>query len=184
MCSGLRDAANLAWKLAATIREGAPDSLLDSYQPERAPNLRATIDMAIMMGRTVCIKSPLAALLRDLKFGLGRALGKLPDGPPAYPPILEGILHAGSPGAGSYFPQPIAADGSRLDDVLGNGSWLLTLESLATPELAPFARPLTAWLDSHGAEAVLVRPDRYTFGTGSPAELTSSWKSLTGLEPR
>ena len=76
MCSGLRDAANLAWKLAAVTRDGADDCLLDTYQPERAPNLRAMIDMAIMMGKTVCITSPFGAWLRDMKFKLGRALGK------------------------------------------------------------------------------------------------------------
>jgi 3-(3-hydroxy-phenyl)propionate hydroxylase len=37
LCSGIRDAANLAWKLGAILREGAPDSLLDSYQPSASP---------------------------------------------------------------------------------------------------------------------------------------------------
>jgi len=41
LCSGLRDAANLAWKLAAVVVDDAPDSLLDSYQPERGPHLRS-----------------------------------------------------------------------------------------------------------------------------------------------
>lgn len=178
MCSGLRDAANLAWKLAAATRHGAPDTLLDSYQPERAPNLRATIDMAIMMGKTVCITSKWGAFLRDLKFKLGRALGKLPDGPPAYPPISSGMILAGSPCAGAYFPQPIAADGSRLDDVLGPGHWTLARPDLADPRLAPFAKPLAAWLERQGVDAVLIRPDRYVFGTGAKAELDAAWNRL------
>ncbi len=175
MCSGLRDAANLAWKLEAVIRGGADDALLDSYQPEREPNLRATIAMAIMMGKTVCITSRFGAWLRDMKFKLARALGKLPDGPPAYPPISAGLILSGSAGAGSYFPQPLSPDGARLDDVLGVGTWLITREDVGGPQLAPFAQPLERWLDSQQCEAVLVRPDRYVFGTGASAELIEAW---------
>lgn len=37
MNTGLQDAANLAWKLAAVLRRGAPDALLESYDAERRP---------------------------------------------------------------------------------------------------------------------------------------------------
>lgn len=181
MCSGLRDAANIAWKLAAVIKGEAPDRLLDSYQPERAPNLRATIDMAIMMGKTVCITSKWGAFLRDMKFKLARALGKLPDGPPAYPPISAGTILGGSAAAGSYFPQFVAAEGSRLDEQLGAGHWLIARGDVASARLAAFADQLDSWFDRVGAEAVLVRPDRYVFGTGSPAELQAAWRAQTSL---
>ncbi|MDT9111108.1 hypothetical protein, partial [Escherichia coli] len=75
----------------------------------------------------VCTTNPLSAWARDLKIGLGRVLGKLPSGLPAYPDISIGAILPGSIGAGSYFPQAVSADGARLDDVLGAGSWLLTL---------------------------------------------------------
>jgi 3-(3-hydroxy-phenyl)propionate hydroxylase len=181
MCSGLRDAANLAWKIAAVVKDGASDGLLDTYQPERGPHVRATIDLAIMMGRLVCTTSRWGALARDLKIGLARALGKLPEGPRAFPPITEGAILAGSAGAGSYFPQPVGVDGARLDDVLGPGWWLLSRESLAAPHLAPFAAELAGWLDEHRADAVLVRPDRYVFGTGSPDALRPAWEDRIGL---
>lgn len=183
MCSGLRDAANLAWKLSAVLRDGAPDALLDSYQPERAPNLRATIDMAIMMGRMVCTTNRLSALARDFKIGLARRLGKLPDGPAAYPPVSEGTILAGSAGAGSYFPQPVAPDGRRLDDVLGIGAWLLSRDALAAPNLEPFAPAIARWLDRHQSEAVLVRPDRYVFGTGPAQALSQTWARATRSRP-
>jgi hypothetical protein len=130
LCSGIRDAANLAWKLGAILRDGAPDSLLDSYQPEREPNLRATIGMAIMMGRTVCITDPAAAAERDRQMLAARAAGQSPDGAPAYPPLDTGVILAGTAGAGSYFPQAIA-DGARLDDALGAGAWLLARDTVA-----------------------------------------------------
>jgi 3-(3-hydroxy-phenyl)propionate hydroxylase len=183
MCSGLRDAANLAWKLAAVIRDGAPDSLLDTYQPEREPNLRATITMAIMMGRMVCTTSRWGAFLRDTKMRIGRALGKLPSGPLGYPPLSAGAILAGSAGAGSYFPQAVAAGGTKLDDRLGAGAWLIQRSELEAPALLPFAPALTAWLDSHRAEAVLVRPDRHVFGTGDAETLRTAWKAASGLEP-
>ena len=181
MCSGLRDAANLAWKLGAVISGQAPDSLLDTYQPEREPNLRATIAMAIMMGRMVCTTSRWGAFLRDTKMRIGRALGKLPSGPPGYPPISAGAILTGSPGAGSYFPQACASDGAKLDDALGRDAWLIVRDDLQTPGLAPFAHQLTRWFEQHGAEAVLVRPDRHVFGTGDPASLSHAWQAATGL---
>lgn len=175
MCSGLRDAANIAWKLAAVIKGEAPDTLLDSYQPERAPNLRATIDMAIMMGKTVCITSKWGAFLRDMKFKLARALGKLPDGPPAYPPLSAGVILQGSAAAGIYFPQKILKDGRRFDDALGNEYQLITKHELKAAQLTPFADSLSKWLEQQKAEAVLVRPDRYIFGTGEPDILLAAW---------
>ncbi len=191
MCSGLRDAANLAWKLAAVTRDGAADALLDSYQPERVPNLRATIEMAVMMGRTVCITDPAAAAMRDAQMLAAREAGQGGDGALEYPPIASGMILTGSPGAGSYFPQPVGSHGERLDDVLGLGHWLLSREALGQPALAPFAPALAAWLDQHGAPAVLVRPDRYVFGTGDSPALAAAWQSamrgeverVKGIEP-
>lgn len=176
MCSGLRDAANLAWKLAVICREGASDALLDTYQEERAPNLRATIDMAVMMGRTVCIADPSAAAERDRQMIAARAAGAALDGNLSYPPITSGLVLEGSAGAGSYFPQPVA-DGQRLDDVLGMGHWLLSRQCLDEPRLAPFRAELGDWFDRYDAEAVLVRPDRYVFGTGSPEALAAAWSA-------
>ncbi|MFM2302458.1 MAG: hypothetical protein RLZZ84_2194 [Pseudomonadota bacterium] len=184
MCSGLRDAANLAWKLAAVTRGQANDALLDSYQPERAPNLRATIEMAIMMGRTVCITDPAAAAMRDAQMLAARAAGQSPDGALEYPPIDSGVILAGSPAAGRYFPQPVGSAGQRLDEVLGIGHWLLTRAELDRTErdwaeLAPFRAALEQWFDQAGTAAVLVRPDRYVFGTGEPALLAERWSALT-----
>lgn len=179
MCSGLRDAANLAWKLAAITQGRASDALLDSYQPERAPNLRATIDMAIMMGRTVCLTDPEAAAQRDTQMLAARAAGHAPDGAIEYPPIAEGVILAGTPGAGSYFPQPLV-DGARLDDVLGLGHWLIAKADFGRAELSPFAPPLADWLNAQGAEAVLVRPDRYVLGTGTAEALEAGWAAALG----
>ncbi len=183
LCAGSRDADNLGWKLAMVVSGEADDALLDSYQTERGPHVRATIDMAVMMGRTVCITDPDAARLRDEQMLAARAAGHSPDGTVSYPPLAGGMILVGSTGAGSYFPQP-EIEGHRLDDVLGPGPWLLTLSEtregatpVKSPALARFADALTAWLDAHQAEAVLVRPDHYVFGTGAAAHLAHAWRA-------
>jgi len=194
LCSGQRDAANLAWKLGAVLR-GAPTGLLDDYQREREPNVRDIISLSIMMGRTVCITDPTAAAQRDVGLLAARADGTSPTTVPDYPPLAEGCVLPGSAGAGSYFPQPVA-NGQRLDDLLGAGPWLLaraglgrdagdcaggdiTIRAPGDAGLAPFRQPLLAWLDEHGADAVLVRPDRYVFGTGDADALLAAWRAKT-----
>ncbi|MCL9999481.1 MAG: hypothetical protein NBV68_08870 [Erythrobacter sp.] len=53
--------------------------------------------------------------------------------------------------------------------------WLIDRRDTATARLGPFGADIGQWLEAHRAEAVLVRPDRYVFGTGTPAELTAAW---------
>jgi 3-(3-hydroxy-phenyl)propionate hydroxylase len=52
---------------------------------------------------------------------------------------------------------------------------LLDPSGLDEPRLAPFRDALREWLDRNQAQAVLVRPDHYVFGTGRPEELASEW---------
>jgi 3-(3-hydroxy-phenyl)propionate hydroxylase len=186
LCSGLRDAANLAWKLALVVKGEAGPALLDSYQPEREPHVRGVIAMAIMMGKTVCITDPEAAAQRDAGMLAARAAGKSPDGAIDYPPIDVGCILAGSPGAGRSFAQPVGSDGTRLDDVLGQGPWLIGAEASEAPGLrairpAEIADPalraaVASQLGKTGRPALLVRPDRQIFGSGDPAELAKAWK--------
>lgn len=189
MCSGLRDAANLAWKLAAILRDRASEAgLLASYQQEREPHVRAIIGLAMMMGRTVCLLDHDAAAARDTQMLAARASGR--PGPQAgnWPPFAAGGILPGTPASGSYFPQAVT-DEVRLDDVLGSGAWLIArsdvpaCDDLSTitidrPVLAPFCATLASWLDAQAAAAVLVRPDRYVFGTGDPDTLVCAWRAF------
>jgi 3-(3-hydroxy-phenyl)propionate hydroxylase len=170
MCSGLRDVDNLAWKLAAVILRGADPALLDSYQTEREPQVRSVIELAIAMGRVVCISDPQQAALRDAGMLAQRAAGHQP--PAVVSPRLGPGLGLGEVG-GVYFPQPWAGD-LRLDDVLGEGPWLIVRGAM-DGALTPFAAALDGWLEARDAEAVLVRPDRYVFGAGSPSALQAAW---------
>ena len=51
--SGIRDAANLGWKLAAVVNGQAGDALLDTYDVERRKHARAMIDLSTMVGRVI-----------------------------------------------------------------------------------------------------------------------------------
>jgi 3-(3-hydroxy-phenyl)propionate hydroxylase len=197
MCAGIRDAANLAWKLDAVLRGRASDALLETYQAEREPHVRSAIELAIGMGRVVCTLDPDAAAARDASM-LAAQAGGAPALPPARPsPFASGCVLAGSAGAGELFPQPVAGEASaplRLDDRLGDEAWLIArgsagaaaagvrLMDVDAEDLAPFRGALLAWLDRHGADAVLVRPDRYVFGSGPPRGLIDAWSA--SLEPQ
>ncbi len=170
MCSGLRDANKLAWKLAAVLKGEGGEALLDTYQSEREPNVRSIVEQAIAMGRIVCTTDRQVAAQRDAGMLAQRAAGGGPRPPGAQPLLSEGCILAGSAAAGSLFPQPWA-DGAKLDDLLGEAPSLLTRAS----DLGPLQGAVTAWLDRQGAEAVLVRPDRFVFGTGTETTLRAAW---------
>lgn len=196
MCAGLRDAANLAWKLAAVIGGRSAEAILDSYQIEREPHVRGVIERAIHMGRVVCIADPEAAAARDAAMLAQRQAGgasELPD----LPGFDAGLVLTGSSAAGELFPQPWApVDGRplRLDDALdaalGRGGWLIDRSGACAPgdaaqvrwddsRLVPFHGAIVAWLDRQDAEAVLVRPDRYIFGTGPASALAAAYAEAT-----
>jgi 3-(3-hydroxy-phenyl)propionate hydroxylase len=63
--SGIRDAANLGWKLAAVVKGTACDALLDTYDAERRKHARAMIDLSTMVGRVISPTNIRVAALRD-----------------------------------------------------------------------------------------------------------------------
>lgn len=50
MCTGLRDAGNLAWKLSAVLKGYAPVALLESYSEERIPHARDMVEWSVEVG--------------------------------------------------------------------------------------------------------------------------------------
>jgi 2-polyprenyl-6-methoxyphenol hydroxylase-like FAD-dependent oxidoreductase len=65
MCAGLRDVANLEWKLHLVLAGKAVDQMLDTYAPERAVHVRDFIELSITLGEVVCVTDPAAAAERD-----------------------------------------------------------------------------------------------------------------------
>ena len=197
LCSGLRDAANVAWKLDLVLRGVAHERLLGTIEAERQPQNEAVIRLAIELGKVLCQLDPEAAAERDAML---RAAG--PPPPLELAPLAAGLLHQpiGEPDplAGTLSVQGVverAGREGRFDDVVGGGFQLIVadgdpLEGLSRRErklldtlavtvasLDPAAPHgvrdrdgrLTAWLSEHNAHAVLVRPDFYVFGAAASA---------------
>src|SRR3546814_19703597 len=61
LCSGLRDAPNLAWKLDLVLDERAARALLETYQSERLPSARAALAFSPQLGKVICGPDPAAA---------------------------------------------------------------------------------------------------------------------------
>ncbi|APC19094.1 3-(3-hydroxyphenyl)propionate hydroxylase [Pseudomonas frederiksbergensis] len=75
LVAGLRDGANLAWKLAWVVRGHAAPSVLDTYDVERRPHAQAMINLAKLMGRLVMPRNKIAAFFIH---GLMRTLALTP----------------------------------------------------------------------------------------------------------
>ena len=200
MCAGLRDAANLAWKLDLAAAGAAGEPLLDTYEAERGPHVREFIELAVRLGAVIQATDPDAAAARDAEF---RASGpRMFDFP--QPRLGPGVWVRDAPAGGTVFPQPRLADGRRLDEAAGNRFAVLSalppgalgaLEAQVRrlgdgrrdglgPDLdlafvdAP-GPEVEEWLARREAAAVIVRPDRYVFGTArDEAELRRALDEL------
>ena len=73
MLSGIRDAENLAWKLAAVAAGDADDGLLDTYQAEREPHVRDFIELSCRLGATILTTDPEQAKIRNEMLRSGHA---------------------------------------------------------------------------------------------------------------
>jgi len=181
MCSGLRDAANLAWKLRDVIAGDAPESLLDTYQSERNEHVRAFIELAVELGGVIQTTDPDQARQRD------RDLIANPTMLRPITPLLGPGLHGHAPPpAATRSAQPKFPDGRLLDDRVG-----YRFAVLATPQLAAALSSAAraklndsntvlvaaegealAYLATLKTEAIVIRPDRHILGAAStPAEL-------------
>ena len=65
IATGIQDAANLAWKLAAFLREGAPDSLLNTYDEERKPIAREVLQRTSAVTAIIFAMNPIAGFVRE-----------------------------------------------------------------------------------------------------------------------
>jgi 3-(3-hydroxy-phenyl)propionate hydroxylase len=167
MCAGIRDAANLAWKLADVLAGDAHDALLDTYESERSPHVREFIETAVRLG----------AVIRS-----GNAPATAAHGEPqrfATPqPRLGPGAHDGSAAAACVAEQPSVA-GTLLDDLAGYREVLLTERATASDAkdlgtdvpiiLAEEGGAAADWLGRLDARAVLIRPDRYVAGVARDA---------------
>jgi 3-(3-hydroxy-phenyl)propionate hydroxylase len=172
MCAGIRDAANLSWKLADVVQRRSGDQLLDSYQTEREPNSAEFINTAVRLGRLINAADSEGAL---------RSAMQKPDGgaeiKSIYPPLGPGLGIGRN--AGRQFGQPRMNDGRRMDDVTGFCPVIVADHTLVAGFKPPHGVRLittqdTTFAATHLAAfntaAVLLRPDRYILGSANTLE--------------
>ena len=109
MCSGLRDAVNLAWKLELVLDGHAADEILDSYGPERAEHVRHFIEASMGLGEVICLPDPIAAAQRDAAMQADLTAGI--QQPPRPLPRLGPGLHRDDSGGGSLSLQAVVEGG-------------------------------------------------------------------------
>lgn len=148
MCQGIRDVANLAWKLQYVLTGKAADALLDTYEIERSAHVRRLTETIKGIGQVIGERDPKAARERDRRL-LKEAGGKVVTVPRQnlIPPLEGGFrsIHPHSAN-GTLFPK----DGKTGMRVV-----------VRSPEHPPY---LQAWFERHHALAAIVRPDHYVFG--------------------
>ncbi len=194
MCSGIRDAANLSWKLGLVLDGIADDALLDSYQQERMPHVSQIIDISIYLGKIICIPDSEEAARRDQTF-----LSGIADPPPPFPMLMDGVFHRDGQGhvdrgAGLLSPHAIVerhSERHRLDDMTRPGFTIISCEGDPESVLAPeqreawsrlganyiclgdsssrhfvfdFEHKLSSFLRQHEWDVMIVRPDYYVYG--------------------
>ena len=131
MCQGIRDVANLVWKLARVLREESGEALLDTYQDERSAHVRELTTRIKAIGHVICERDPDAAAARDARIlaeggCVPRTITRQEIVPPLSCGLRAEVPHAAN---GTLFPQPwVLTAGSRqlLDAVCGAG-WRLVL---------------------------------------------------------
>lgn len=163
---GLGDAMNLGWKLAAVIRDEAPDALLDTYTRERHPVGAQILDWSraqVALMRPTPSTRALEAIVRDLI--------ETEDGTTYFAGRVWGVslrydLGSDHPLVGRSVPDFKLVDGQRVGELLRQGKALLLDFATGSP-LAALARrwgERVSYISTNvenrlGLSAMLVRPD-------------------------
>ncbi len=173
--SGISDAENLAWKLAAASN-GAPDSLLDTYEAERRPAALANLAATEATMRFLAPHGPFRRAWRNLVLRMAphsawfrRRVnsGRLAE-PASYegaPSVTSGPDDGTLPRHGTVAPDARLPDGTRLREHLGRGFIVLLPRPVPASDLR--AEPLVIGPRTvYGSErAWMIRPDGYIAGS-------------------
>ena len=177
MGAGLRDAANLAWKLAGVIDQTLPESALDTYQTEREPHARALIRMAKLIGHAMAdggtmanrVRRTLAPRLHLIPGIKDRILSSQTPALHSSSLVLRTRLRRGL--VGKLCPNAVLTDGRRFDDVVAGQFAIVTSTTPSPTQRATAERhaavliqahpgdDLYDWLHDERALVAVVRPD-------------------------
>lgn len=140
MCTGLRDAWTLGWKLAAVLDGRSSDAPLDQYEASRAPQVDAVIGMSMFLGEVICVPDSEAAAGRDAAF----FAGDVPP-PPEFPGISADMINTDETGApvgvaGQLMPHDeVTKDGQtkRLDNLHEGIGFRMLVKGLHHNDMTP-----------------------------------------------
>jgi 3-(3-hydroxy-phenyl)propionate hydroxylase len=196
MQSGIRDSFNLCWKLIEVLNGRMPDSVLDSYEVERAPNVEFYTQVAVQLGRIIkqqVTEEEMAAIAPQLSA----------DPPVLKLPVIElgWVQSSENTAVGKILPQPRVTDSrgklAYLDDitqdqffVLGNQvdpKTLMSAEQITQwdelnaqyftlldaaddgkgfDDIVDINGSLIEWMNKHQTQVVVVRPDKFIVAAG------------------
>jgi 2-polyprenyl-6-methoxyphenol hydroxylase-like FAD-dependent oxidoreductase len=193
MGAGLRDAANLSWKIAGVLDGTLVSGVLDTYQQERKPHTRHMIRLALNVGRSMSGGGRLGTQVRRIVLPRLRLIPGLRDSvvDSTTPPLPASALVYRSRRqgrlAGTLVPNPLLAEGQRVDDALGVGFAVVTTSPLSADTRAMLDRhrivtlvaqpggELDTWLRRGRASAAIVRPDRTVMRAGRDPAALCAW---------
>lgn len=173
MNTGLQDAANLGWKLAAVIDGHAAPGLLDTYQTERHPVGRSVLRSSggivrLAMAKrpwTLALRAVLTTVLDHVAPARRKALGQLTGIGYSYP-APRGAHRL----VGTRVPDVTLADGGRLYEALRGGRFvLITPEPYEDQGTRKDRLAVERWA-SDRRTALLVRPDGYVAWAADAAD--------------
>ncbi|MFC8231407.1 bifunctional 3-(3-hydroxy-phenyl)propionate/3-hydroxycinnamic acid hydroxylase [Streptomyces sp. NPDC057287] len=199
LCSGLRDARALAWRLAMVHHGLAMPTVFDTYGPERSGHVREIIDEAVAAGRVICELDVDRAAARDAEMKKRSSDPGAVTREPPHPRLGEPSLTIpGRDAEGRLAPQGRVRTADReglFDDVVGGGWQLISRAGdpaahLSDEDASWFRQTggviadvscggglqdldgtYERWFAEHGCEVFLARPDFYVFAAGEHKEI-------------
>jgi len=186
--SGIRDAANLAWRLALLVRGEGRDSLLDDYTAERRGQVAQIVEQTVAIGRMFCMTDPEECVRRDAELTRMSALG-IQEAATNW--LLRGGTLRDDGIGGKLGVQATVGAGTRtalLDSVIPPPAFVLLgrdrdpLALLSATQRSAWQRlggraahfgpdgltdtegKYTAWFERLNAAVVVIRPDFQAFG--------------------
>jgi len=164
MNTGIQDAANLAWKLAAAVQGWGSQALLDSYQGERHPVGQAALRTSGALIRAIKVKSTVGRIARNVVGGTALSV-----------PAVARKVAGSMTGIGLEYQRPngahklvstrardipLADTHTRLYEALRDGRFVLVLPAGTTAEVDADRITVVHTADQ-SAPTMLVRPDAY-----------------------
>jgi len=169
MCAGIRDASNLAWKIATCLRVKHNDTFLNTYQSERSLNVREYIETTMRMGEFVNAVESIQ--ITDNISSDNKGIKSMQS---IKPKIGKGLGHLKDKNRGKIFPQFKLNKNISLDDNFSKKGILILSSDIKTKVSKNYPlvnskkfKKLSVYLKNINSKAIIVRPDRFILGSAN-----------------